>query len=102
MHDFKQLFLEKFSTKIHQSFVDFCKKENLEINTKTLLLYLIDEKLLSKADMRNFLIVEEFKELYPSNNFHKTQTIKILADRFSVSDRAIWTMLNRKNAIPKN
>ncbi len=102
MQQFQQLFLEKFSNKIHQTFSAFCIKENLEFNTKTLLLYLIDKGLLNKIDIRNFLILEEFEELYSSNNFHKTQTIKLLADRFDISDRAIWTMLNRKNAIPKN
>ena len=99
MQQFQQLFLEKFSNKIHQNFNDFCSKENLEINTKTFLLYLVDKGLLHKTDIRNFLILEEFEELYPTNNFHKTQTIKLLADRFDISDRTIWTMLNRKNAI---
>ncbi len=101
MQQFQQLFLEKFSNKIHQSFSDFCSQEKVEFSTKTFLLYLIDKGLLNKTDIRNFLIVEEFEELYPNNNYHKTQTIKTLAARFAISDRAIWTMLNRKNAIPK-
>lgn len=102
MQQFQQLFLEKFSNKIHQTFNDFCTKKNLEINTRIFLLYLIDKGILNKTDIRNFLIIEEFEELYPNNNFHKTQTIKLLAEKFAISDRAIWTVLNRKNAIPKN
>lgn len=102
MEQFQQLFLQKFSRKIDETFNDFCKKEQLETNTKTLLLFLIDKGLLNKNTIRNFLILEEFKELYPNNNYHKTQTIKHLANKFKISDRAIWTMLNRKAIGSKN
>lgn len=62
-------------------------------NIEHFLQYLIDHKIVSPITIRRYTILQAFEELYPQYNFHKSNTVKILAKEFGISERQIWTIL---------
>ncbi len=100
MKEFEQLLVHQFSNKLRQNFQQYCEKHDVSQSHQTFISYLIDKGLLKTSLIRKYTILEEFKELYPSTNFHKTQTIKLLSEKFNLSDRSIWSIIKADASKP--
>lgn len=55
--------------------------------------YLIDHNIIESITMQRYTILFAFQAIYEEQNYHKTNTVKALAKRFSMSERQIWTIL---------
>ncbi|MFK7949616.1 MAG: hypothetical protein AB8G11_18635 [Saprospiraceae bacterium] len=55
--------------------------------------YLINHNVIEKITIQRYTILYAFYEEYEKNGFHKTNTVKVLAKQFNLSERQIWTIL---------
>lgn len=88
----KQL-LDHFSERLSAEYADYCKRHQIPAGTTDFITFLIDKSLLGTSTIRRFTIRKEFEELYPINQYHKTKTVKKLADKFHLSERAVWSII---------
>lgn len=55
--------------------------------------YLITHNLIEPITIQRYTILYAFQEQYEQHGFHKTNTVKALAEQFELSERQIWTIL---------
>ena len=55
--------------------------------------YLITHQLIEPITIQRYTILYAFQEQFEQNDFHKTNTVKVLAKQFNLSERQIWTIL---------
>ena len=85
--------LDKFSQHLKTNFEDYCQRHHIEVNIENFITYLIDRELISAPTIRRYTILQEFEQLYPKHNFHKSNTIDTLADLFNLSSRHVWSLI---------
>ena len=74
----------------------FEQKENRPTDCpqiETFLDFLLNHQLIESKNIKRFTLLKEFDVQYPLHGFHKTQTVLSLANKYGVSERAIWTVL---------
>ncbi len=68
--------------------------EKLDVpRNRSLVMFLIDAKLISETQIQRYNIISSFHEELPKHDYHKSRTICILADRFEKSERQIWNIM---------
>jgi len=92
----KQL-LDHFSDRLSAEYADYCKRHKIQEGTNDFITFLIDKSLLGTSTIRRFTIIKEFEDLYPKNQCHKTKTVKELADKFHLSERAVWSIIKHNS-----
>jgi len=102
MKAYTQIMVDQFSTRLQEEFISFCKKNRLHNEPKTLLLYLIDNEIISQTHIRKYTILSEFEELCQMKMTNKSRIIKSLATKFNISDRAIWSMVRNHPRKPND
>jgi len=85
--------LNSFEDLLFLHFETYCKKHQIENNYKNFSTYLIDKKLLNEATIKRYTIIHEFEIRYPKNNYHKSNTINMLADLFDLTPRHVWSLV---------
>lgn len=95
----KQL-VDIFSASVLNKFCEYCERHQLRTDNITFLTFLYDLNLLNENSMRRYTILEAYETMHTLPNFQKTKAVRLLADRFSMTDRSVWNMLSRdkKNA----
>ena len=88
--------IDVFSKKLQGNFQVYCQDQGLPVDFEQFTTYMIDHGLIGKNAIRQYAILEAFKELYPANEYKKTQTVEQLARRFNVSARSIWSILRKE------
>ncbi|AEE52443.1 hypothetical protein [Haliscomenobacter hydrossis] len=94
----KQL-LDQFHELTLQEFTDVCMDQHLEVNVRNLLTFLIDEEMISSSCIRRFTIVKEYRRLRQKNASNKTGIVNKLAERYHLSGRAVWSMLQKEKVL---
>lgn len=102
MKEFHQMLVEQFSSRLEHSYLEYCESTTINKDFKTFLLYLIDNNLLNTSDIRKYTITKEFEELLTTQKINKTGAIRILAKKFNISDRSIWTMIRKEPKKPND
>ncbi|KAA3632654.1 MAG: hypothetical protein DWQ02_14400 [Bacteroidetes bacterium] len=54
---------------------------------------MIDQELIGQVAIKRYTVIQEFKEAYPLHNYHKTNTVTTLSDKFNIPSRTIWGIL---------
>ncbi len=102
MKAYTQILVDQFSTRLQKEFISFCEQNRLDSEPKTLLLYLIDNEIISRTDVRKYTILHEFEELCQMKTINKSSIIRSLAAKFNISDRAIWSMIRNAPKKPNH
>ncbi len=55
--------------------------------------YLLDHHLIEETNIRRYTILKEFEIQYPQHQYHKTQTVFTIANKYGISERTVWTVL---------
>ena len=87
--------MEIFCKKLHLNFRQYCTEHQLPEELDNFTTYLIDQELIDNHTIRQYAILELFKDLYPENKHRKTHTVELLANRFNLTPRSIWNVLRK-------
>ncbi|MCB0572911.1 MAG: hypothetical protein KDC66_24250 [Phaeodactylibacter sp.] len=85
-----------FCKKLQANFHRYCATHQLPEKLENFTDYLIDQELIGDNTIRQYAISELFNDLYPENEFKKTQTVEQLAGRFNLTPRHVWNVLRKK------
>ena len=93
---YQKKIMDNFCSLVQTDFKAYCARHQLSPNTESFLTFLYDLKLLNENKIRKYTIIEEYEKMHNLPGFRKTKSIRLLADKFQVTDRAIWNMLSQK------
>lgn len=88
--------LDIFSQKLDANFEQYCQMHKLESNRAHFITYLYDQNLISNSAVKKYAILATFEDLFKQNEGRKTQTVNLLADRFNLTPRSIWNVLQKR------
>ncbi|NJK83384.1 MAG: hypothetical protein HC912_05770 [Saprospiraceae bacterium] len=92
-HSIRKKLVDRFSEFLVINYEHYCEQHNLDANnTETIITYLVDQELIRPKTIKDYTIVHEFRHLLPQTK-HKTETVALLADKFNISERAVWLVL---------
>ena len=95
MKETSKFLLDRFQEHVHQRFEAYCQKHDFELTENGLITYLIDQELIPTIDLQRYTILREFEQLHIDRSFRKTQAVGMLAHRFHLSERTVWSILKR-------
>ena len=85
--------IREFAQRLCQSWEEYRSIHQLENFPTDFLAYLIDENLINPSAIRRYTIMKEFVKYYPDVMKNKTQVVKLLASKYKLSTRSIWTII---------
>ncbi len=88
--------MDIFSEKLLENFRQYCAHHRRPEELDNFTTYLIDQELIDKNVIRQYAILESFKDIYPGNGHRKTHTVDLLASRFNLTPRSIWNVLRKE------
>lgn len=88
----KQL-IDKFEGILFENYRDYCQRYSITPSFEGLITFLVDFEIISPKAITKYTIRQEFEQLYPQKEYHKTNTVLQLADRYNLSERSIWSIL---------
>lgn len=93
MEDFRKRLLDQFHKHLFHNYEAYCTLHEMPIDVDGFITYLIDHDLIQKTTIKHYTVLHEFGEHLPKQKNHKTETVNILANRFNISVRSIWSIL---------
>ena len=90
----KQL-IEEFCSAIKGDFNAYCEQFERENNRDHFITFLIDYELISSKKIKDYTIIKTF-DATNSADKSKTQVVRELAQRFNLSTRSLWSILQKK------
>ncbi len=92
---YQKKLMDNFFSIIHSDFDAYCERHQIrEKNNDTFLTFLYDLNLLNENMVRKYTILEEYQKMNTLPSFQKTKAVRLLADRFQLTDRTVWNMLS--------
>ena len=88
----KQL-LDEFCGKTLQNYREYCQKTQIQEDPKTIITYLIDQEIIKPVTVRHYTICREYEVLLPSLEYKKSKTVRLLAERYNLSERSVWAVV---------
>ncbi len=85
--------LDRFQEHLNESYETWCERHSVPKSDTRLVTFLIDQDLIPAAHIQRYAVIREFGKLCEEPSFHKTQTVNILAHRFNISERTVWSIL---------
>ncbi len=89
----KKYILDQFQEHLNQCYKNYCERHNTEFKIEHFTRYLIDQNLLDASTIRRYTIIREYKSLKHNSPSAKTDKVRLLADRFHLSERSVWAVL---------
>ena len=96
----KASLLEAFLQYIEQDYARHCDTHGISKTDEQLVKYLLDQLIVPVSEAYRYTLLKEYQRLMESGKSKKTEVVKIMASRFSISERTIWSVL--KHAEEKN
>ena len=87
--------MDIFCGKLLGNFRCYCNEHQIPEELDNFATYLIDQELIDTSIIRQYAILESFKDLYPGKETRKTHTVELLAGRFNLTPRSIWNVLRK-------
>lgn len=87
--------MDIFCEKLLGNFRCYCNEHQIPEELDNFATYLIDQELIDTSIIRQYAILESFKDLYPGKETRKTHTVELLAGRFNLTPRSIWNVLRK-------
>ncbi|NJL74474.1 MAG: hypothetical protein HC892_04965 [Saprospiraceae bacterium] len=93
----KKQLLDKFSEIVTQKYQHYCEMHQIDSNDEqNIITYLIDHQIIKPKTIKDYTISHEYEALVATNQ-QRTQSVKKLADRFAISERAVWLVLKGRS-----
>ena len=104
MHEPRKHILDKFQQHLRHSFEVFCERHEIKNTEDHFITFLIDQNLIAMPHLLRFTVCKEFEKMCLEKEYSKTIMVDTLANRFSLSERTVWTILKhiKKNDYPHN
>ncbi len=93
MEENRKQVLDTFEKHLQTDFANYCEKHEIENNAEAMVTYLIDRQLLTARIIRRYTIIREFDRLYTGLGTSKSKKVELLADRFNLSSRHVWSLI---------
>lgn len=94
MEEHRKYIMDRFQEHLKENFVRYCERHGIDqTDDNRLLSFLIDQDLIPATNIQRYTVLKEFEQLYPKQDKQKTLTVNILAHRFSISERTVWSIL---------
>jgi len=94
---YQKKLMDNFFSLIHADFKNYCERHHSVEDNDTFLTFLYDLNLLNENAIRRYTILEEYEKMHALPSFQKTKVVRLLANRFQVTDRSIWNILASNN-----
>lgn len=94
----KKHLIDKFQEHLEAQYDEYCRRHNMVKNEHQLVGYLIDQMLITPTQLQKYTILREFEKINNESKYAKTRAVETLANRFSLSERTIWSILKNNNA----
>jgi hypothetical protein len=94
----KKHLIDKFQEHLEAQYDEYCRRHNMVKNEHQLVGYLIDQMLITPTQLQKYTILREFEKINNESKCAKTRAVETLANRFSLSERTIWSILKNNNA----
>ncbi|MEL6867846.1 MAG: hypothetical protein AAFP19_25705 [Bacteroidota bacterium] len=93
--------LDKFQVYLSESYAQYCELHDQPPSIEGFITYIIDQDLVSHSGIRRYTILKEYLHLSKSKDAHgqKTKLVALLASRFNISERSIWSLLRNTKQI---
>jgi len=91
----KKYILDEFQVHLDLSYKNYCNRHKVEPHIEHFTRYLIDQNLLDTVTIRKYTIIREYNKLRRNSRTAKTENVRLLADRFHISERSVWAVLKR-------
>ena len=95
MEEPRKYILDKFQEHLHSGYETFCARHGIEKTDNQFITFLIDHDLISLTQLQRFTVLREFEKICMEQNCPKTLVVGTLANRFSISERTVWTILKQ-------
>lgn len=92
----RKFIFDKFQDYVQEGYHDYCNRHGLSKTEDQFITFLIDQNLISRAQLQRYTIQREFEQLCDQYKLPKTRAVDTLSDRFMLSDRTIWNLLREK------
>lgn len=89
----KKYILDKFQEHLQTNFESFCERHDIEKTPSQCVNFMIDQGLIAPAHLQRYAVAREFEKICAEYNYPKTQVVGTLANRFSLSERTVWSVL---------
>lgn len=89
----RKYILDRFQAHLLKKYQSYCDRHNISDEIEHLITFIIDQELISEKNIKHFTVLQEFDDIYPHEDYHKTRTVNALADRFNLSERTVWGIL---------
>ncbi len=96
MPNYQKKMIDNFFSIVISDFKKYCERHDFAPQNDTFLTYLFDSNLLNENTIRRYTILETYHQMNRLPDFQKTKAVRLLAERFQLSDRAVWNMLAEK------
>lgn len=80
---------QEFKARLLKNYTD----EFPNASTTDLLNYLSQHQFIPTKEMKRYVILELFDQLYPENDCHTTHTVLDIANKMQIGTTTIWTVL---------
>ncbi|MFM9951889.1 MAG: hypothetical protein ACKV1O_28420 [Saprospiraceae bacterium] len=95
MQETRKHLLDRFQEHVYKNFEAYCERHCFKNTKAGLITYLIDHELISAGQLQRYTIIKEYEQLHSEAIFQKTQVVGMLAHRFHLSERTVWSILKR-------
>lgn len=85
--------LDQFETSLNKNFENYCETQEQENDNIQLIRYLIDHNLINITTIRRYAILKTYNKLLQQSNRKKVEMVRILSERFNISERSVYTIL---------
>jgi len=87
--------LDNFQEYLCNSYETYCQKHDEDIDIEGFVNFLIDRELIPNTNINRFTIQKEFERLFPTQGYHKTNTVELISDKYNISQRTVWNILKK-------
>jgi hypothetical protein len=98
----KASLLEAFLQYIEQDYARHCALHGICKTDEQLVKYLLDQLIVPTSEAYRYTILKEYQRMMTSGKTKKTEVVKIMASRFSISERTIWSVLKHADEKSRN
>lgn len=102
MIEIRKHILDRFQEHIDISYKAYCKIHGAHKNEHGLITWLIDQELIPATLLQKYTLLKEFEELHIEKAIQKTAVVNVLAHRFNISERTVWSILKMANPREKH
>lgn len=85
--------LDLFQDQLCQGYEAYCDLHGFTPNFSGLITYIIDQDLINPTNIQKYAVRKEFQARFGGDRGQKTQMVEVLADRFNLSTRTVWSIV---------